>query len=291
VLLEYKKQKHFFTGDVLFRDQLTIKGASFPRVPLDTLVMETTRGATPHHEGLTREGETIRLLQSVRDAIDAGGSILIAAFAFGRMQEVLMMLHAAQKEGTLPACPVFCSGLGVDLADYFDLIGRKTGTVKFRRYVMKDLGARPLRGKFVQPGIDIQERGIYVLSSGMLVQNTPAWRISANLIDFAHNTIAFVGYCDPETPGGRLLNAKPGDAFEYPPLEYTGHVNAKIERFHMSGHADRDELLQYAKDTEPKHLVLTHGDPPAREWFAARAKEVLPATKVIDPVPGATFEV
>lgn len=290
-LIEHKGKRHFFTGDVLFRDQLTIKGAAFPRLPLDTLVTETTRGATPHHEDLTRESETIRLLQSVRDTIDSGGSILIAAFAFGRMQEVLMMLHEAWKEGTLPKCPVFCSGLGVDLADYFDMIGKKTGTVKFRTTVMREIGARPLRGKFVEPGIDIQERGIYILSSGMLVENTPAWRISANLLDHPKNTIAFVGYCDPTTPGGRLLEAKPGDPFEYRNLEYTGTVNAKIERFHMSGHADREELLQFARDTTPKHLVMTHGDPDAREWFGAAVKRELPGTKVTDPVPGVTFEV
>lgn len=291
VLLEYKDKKHFITGDVLFHDQQTIKGAAFPRIPVDTLIMETTRGATPHHVDLTRESETERLLQCVRDTLNNKGSILIAAFAFGRMQEILMMLHAAWKEKTLPPCPIFCSGLGVDLAEHFDAIGRKTGTVRYRNYVMKDLRAQPLRGKFVDPGIDLQERGIYLLSSGMLVENTPAWRISANLLDHPNNTIAFVGYCDAETPGGRLLNAKPGDEFPYPHLDYTAKVTAKVERFHMSGHADREELLNYVADVGPKTVYLTHGDPPARDWFAEVIPTRVPGVKVVNPTPGVTVEV
>ena len=204
---------------------------------------------------------------------------------------MLMLLHKAWKAGTLPRCPVFCSGLGVDLAEHFDMIGRRTGTVKFRKSVMRDLGAGPLRGKFLDPGIDFQERGIYLLSSGMLVENTPAWRVCANLLDFAHNTVAFVGYCDPDTPGGRLLAAKPGDEFPYPQLDYTGRVNARVERFHMSGHADRAELLEYAVSAEPKTVVLTHGDPPARAWFAEALKKAIPGVRVVDPEPGVPFEV
>lgn len=286
VMMEHRGAKHFFTGDVLFADQNTIRGAAFPREPLDTLVTETTRGATPHHEDLTRASEQARLLKSVRETVEGGGSILIAAFAFGRMQEILMLLHAAWEDDLLPDCPVFCSGLGVDLADYFDMISRKTGTVRFRRHVMRDLNVRPLRGKYVEPGLDLQERGIYVLSSGMLVENTPAWRVASNLLDHARNTVAFVGYCDPDTPGGRLLAAGPGDEFEFPHLEYTARVNAKVERYHLSGHADREELVAFARDCSPRNIVLTHGDPPAREWFSAALRERLPGAVIIDPKPG-----
>ena len=41
----YGKERIFFTGDVLFADQLTLTGARFPEEEFDTVVTETTRGA------------------------------------------------------------------------------------------------------------------------------------------------------------------------------------------------------------------------------------------------------
>ncbi|MGF1451881.1 MAG: MBL fold metallo-hydrolase [Opitutales bacterium] len=46
VLLSYKHRQIFVTGDVLFGPQRTLPGADFPDFPLDTLIMETTRGST-----------------------------------------------------------------------------------------------------------------------------------------------------------------------------------------------------------------------------------------------------
>ena len=46
VLIEYKHRKIFITGDVLFNNMTTLKGANFPKDKVDTLVIETTRGAT-----------------------------------------------------------------------------------------------------------------------------------------------------------------------------------------------------------------------------------------------------
>ena len=45
-------------------------------------------------------------------------------------------------------------------------------------------------------------------------------------------------------------------------------IKARVERFELSGHADREELLQFAVQTGARSIVLTHGDPAAREWFA-----------------------
>ena len=40
----------------------------------------------------------------------------------------------------------------------------------------------------------------------------------------ARNTIGFVGYCDPDTPGGKLLATKPGGNFVFE----TFNVKAKV---------------------------------------------------------------
>ena len=68
-------------------------------------------------------------------------------------------------------------------------------------------------------------------------------------------------------------------------------LKARIERFELSGHADREELLEFAIQTEARCVVLTHGDPPARAWFAAQLAQLAPKIKVLDPVPLKTYQV
>ena len=91
------------------------------------------------------------------------------------------------------------------MGDYLDAASKKTKQVKFSRQVLRDLGVQPLSRRYVQPGKNLPAQGIYLLSSGMLVEKTPAWRVAANMLDHEENAVFFVGYCDPETPGGELI--------------------------------------------------------------------------------------
>jgi len=210
VELHHKHRQVFFTGDVLFENQRTLPGAKFPAGHFDTLVMETTRGTTERPLGKERVNEVARLIQSINDTIKRGGSFLIPVFALGRMQEILAIIHDARKFGRLADCPIFASGLGMDLADYFDEISRKTRHVNFNRGIIKELKIKPTPRKLT-PGEDPQQNALYIISSGMLVERTPSYTLASGLVGHARNTIGFVGYCDPDTPGGRLLAAKPGD--------------------------------------------------------------------------------
>lgn len=290
VELHHKHRNIFFTGDVLFENQRTTPAAKFPAGRFDTLVMETTRGSTERPAGKERGQEIARFVTSINDTIQRGGSFLAPVFALGRMQEILAVLHDARKFGRVVECPIYVSGLGVDLADYFDEIARKTKHVQFNRSMLKDLKVRPLPRK-LSPGEDPKQNAIYLVSSGMMVENTPSYIIASGLAGHARNTIGFVGYCDPDTPGGRLLATKPGDEFLFEAAHVKTKIKARVERFELSGHADRDELLEFAVQTEARSIVLTHGDPPARAWFAEKLTEQAPRAKVIDPVPLQTYQV
>lgn len=290
VEIRHKHRGIFFTGDVLFEDQRTLKGASFPAGHFDTLVMETTRGTTERPADKSRLAEIDRLLTSINDTIQRGGSFLIPVFALGRMQEILTVIHDARKFGRLVECPIYASGLGMDLADYFDEISRKTKHVQFNRGIIKELKIHPTPRK-LNPGEDPQQNGLYIISSGMLVERTPSYVLASGLVAHARNTIGFVGYCDPDTPGGQLQLAKPGDTFLFDAIHVKAKVKARIERFELSGHADREQLLEFAVQTQARSIVLTHGDPPARAWFAEQLAAQLPKTRVLDPVPLQPYQV
>jgi len=290
VEIHHKHRAIFFTGDVLFENQRTLPGAKFPAGHFDTVVTETTRGTTERPADKSRLAEVNRLIVSINDTIQRGGSYLIPVFALGRQQELLAILHDARKFGKLVECPIFAAGLGMDLADYFDEITRKLKHTNFTRSIIKELKIKPAPRK-LNPGEDPQQNGIYVISSGMLVERTPSYTLASGLVGHARNTIGFVGYCDPDTPGGQLLASKPGDAFLFKAANVKTKIKARIERFELSGHADREELLEFSVQATPRIIVLTHGDPPARAWFAAELAKQLPKTKILDPIPLKTYQV
>lgn len=289
VQLVHKHRSYFFTGDVQFDDQKLVGGARFPSRKFDIVVTETTRGATERDSGKERGSEVDRLVRTVDHVLGRGGSVLIPVFALGRMQEIFLMLHEARLTKKLRPSPVFAAGLGMDLSDYMDEIARKTGLCNFSRGVIKELKVKP-PPRNLTPGRDPVEKGIYVLSSGMLVENTPSYTAAASLIGHSTNAVCFVGYSDPETPGGRLLAARKGDMFVFDALNFQTPVRCAVERFELTGHADREELLEFALHCEPREIVLTHGDPPARAWFAEQIAEADPKIRVLDPVPGQTYD-
>lgn len=286
----HKHRRVFFTGDVLFNVQRILDGAKFPKGRFDTLVTETTHGATEKPPGHERSREMIRLIDAINATLQRGGSVLIPVFALGRMQEILAILHDARKFNRLAPAPIFASGLGMDLCDYLDDISKKTGLVHFTRTILKELKVKKSPRDLV-PGKEPSTQGIYVVSSGMMVANTASYVLASCLAGSPKHSICFVGYCDPDTPGGQLLAANKGDQFLFDAVNVKTRIRAHIERFEFSGHATREELLAYAEQCKPRSIVLTHGDPPARAWFAEQLKTKLPKAKVLDPVPLQTYQV
>lgn len=285
--IQSKKEKIFFTGDVLFNDQRTLDGAIPPLDPVDVLITETTRGSTPRNPSRQRENEMVNLLEETRKTLSRGGSVLIPVFALGRMQEMLVFIDEAFRRKALPKVPVFCSGLGMDLVNHLHEVAKNSEHLHFSRKVLKTMGARPLPRR-IEPGRDLPMQGIYLVSSGMLVERTPSYMLSPSILKDDRNSILFVGYCDPSTPGGKLLEAQPGQPFDFDAIECSEQVRAKIRQFDLSGHADREELLALAEKLSPKSIFLHHGDPESRDWFSQALKPL--NAQLFDPQPLKTYE-
>jgi Cft2 family RNA processing exonuclease len=131
-------------------------------------------------------------------------------------------------------------------------------------------------------------QGIYLVSSGMLVEHTPSYVMASTLLGDERNSILFVGYCDPSTPGGHLLQAEHGSPFEFEAYNQIESIRAKIRQFDLSGHADRDQLVAYAQKLSPANIFLHHGDPEARSWFANALQST--GAKIINPEPLKFYE-
>ncbi len=290
LLIEYEGRQIFITGDILFSDQNSLKGAKIPQLDsLDVLILETTRGCT--ERTALRRSEEERLIKTISKTIKRGGTCLIPAFALGRIQELLVLLYNARRENKYPECPIFCSGLGMSLIKVFDAIGKTSSVVNFNRQILKKLNIKQLRRKKINPNVTkLKAPAIYLLSSGMLVEHTPAYNVASCLLKDNKNSICFVGYCEPSTPGGKLLQTQPNEVFRFEEWDYSIPVRAKIEKFDLSGHADRDDLYQFVLAQKPKKVVLSHGDDDARNWFMQKFKKHSEALHVLDPAIGQCYE-
>ncbi|MCD8482676.1 MAG: MBL fold metallo-hydrolase [Verrucomicrobia bacterium] len=284
--LEFRKRRLFVSSDTLFDDLTILPGAKFPHEKADAIIIETTRGATERAQGCSRAEEMQRMVRLIQETVAAKGHILFPVFALGRMQELVAYLAAARRAGELPEIPVFVSGLGIDLADYFDQIARKVGGLNFERNYLKQLQARKVSDD-MKPGRQPKGSALYLLSSGMMVENTPSYRVCASLLGDSRNTVCFSGYCDPDTPGGQLLEAKnKGDShFLFKALDYKSKIAARIEKLDISSHADREELVELAMSKHPATVVLSHGDQDARDWFRDTLSARLPKARILDPQP------
>jgi len=285
VSLRHKKESILLSGDILFTDQTILPGATPLELDgVNTLVLETTRGGTTREEGKSRSEEVERLVETISDTVAQGGSVLLPVFALGRMQEILSILHGAFQQREIPDCPIYTSGLGMDLANYFDYLSRKNSPLRFRKRILKDLNVRRMPRDII-PGRNPHGPAIYVASSGMMVANTPSYRLAAAMIAEPSNAICFVGYCDPDAFGHQILTARPGDSLLFEELDFRAQCNAQIERFDLSSHADREELLDYAISLNPGTVILSHGDPEARAWFETEIYDSVLESRVLDPEP------
>jgi Cft2 family RNA processing exonuclease len=285
VMIEHGGQRIFYTGDVNFEDQTIAKGAAFPQEKVDTLIIESTRGAHPRPEEYTREGEVQRLAAAIRRTLERGGSVLIPVFAMGKTQEVLMMLNVLRDSGDLPECPVYIGGLSTKMTVIFDEYARSVRRNHHGFEILKemDLEYSP-RGK--RKAIQYKPGCIYALSSGMMSEKTVSNKFAAQLLHDERNALLMVGYADPDSPAGKILQANRGDKItldtEEPPVE----LWCDVDRFDFSGHSTRDDLLEYILLVKPRQVLLVHGDPAAKAWFAAQLAELLPETVTIIPHPG-----
>lgn len=290
VEIVHNEKRIVFSGDVLFDAQRTIPGANLPSGEIDTLFLETTRGANASPSTYSREDEIDRFIKSVSEILERGGSCLIPVFALGRMQELFKIIYEARNQSRLPKAPIYAAGLGMDLCNHFDKIRKRTRLVDFDINILEQMRVSPLEPN-MRPGRDLAKKGIYLVSSGMMVEHTPSYKIAASLLPHSNNGVCFVGYCDPDTPGGKLLAEREEASFFFDALDYSAPIRASIERFDLSGHANREELAKYAESVSPKNIILNHGEQDARKWFEMELSPKLPSSRILDLDPLVTYTI
>ena len=273
-----------------FDDQTICMGARFPEEPLDVVIMETTRGDHETPVEFTRGGEEKRFAGALKRAFERGGAVLVPVFALGKTQELLAMLAMMQRRGELGhGSPVYIGGLSAKLTELYDKLA---GQWPRRHAELRLLDAV---APYVVSGRDIGElplkKGrVYALTSGMMTENTLSNVFGSTVLPESMQSLFFIGYADPNSPGGRIREASPGDMVQLREDGAPIPLRCNMEIFNFSAHASRESIRAWVNKVKPKKIILVHGDQPAIEWFRGSLQADLPETEIIIPEPGKPVE-
>ena len=284
ILLRGKKETMFYTGDVCFHDQTILKAARFEDVKADVMIMETTRGNREVPAGFTRAAEIDRLVAAILAGQKKKGSVMIPSFALGRTQEILAMLALLMREGRLKKQPIYIGGLGRVFTEIYDIESHRTHRQHTNLQLNEALQLIVLE-KGEAEKIKLTGGKIFVITAGMMSENTAAHDLALRMIGDERQSIFFVGYADPDSPAGRLKAARMGETFVFSPKGGRVTKKCEVQDFDLTAHANRGDLMELVGQVAPRTILLGHGDDAARNWFAAEINARWPKIKVIQPQP------
>jgi Cft2 family RNA processing exonuclease len=285
ILVRGQSQTIFYTGDVCFHDQTILNGAKFSNVKAEVLIMETTRGNHPVPPGFTRQTEVQRLTQAIERVLADGGSILLPTFALGRTQEILALLALMMAGGKLRPRPIYIGGLGRVFTEIYDLRAHLTNRQHPDLRLTEALHLTVLEREELEQ-LKLGGGQIFVLTAGMMTEGTAAHDLAVRIMNDPRHAIFFVGYADPDTPGGRLKASKLDAPFFFSARAGEVTRRCEIQDFDLTAHADRDALIDFVGAVSPRVVLLGHGEAASRHWVEAQIRARHPKINVIQPAPG-----
>ncbi|MFO7446635.1 MAG: MBL fold metallo-hydrolase [Ignavibacteriaceae bacterium] len=267
ILLEINedgKTKRFaFSGDIGRPEMPIIRD---PKIigDLDVLIMESTYGNRLHPVVGEIEEETAVIINEV---VKRGGKIIIPAFAVGRTQLLVYVLHKLFDQNRIPQFPIFVdSPLAVNTTEIYrthpECFDRETYRVFIDNYqdpfgfnrltYIRDAAKSKELNNFQGPCMIISASGM--AEGGRILHHLK------NNIENPNNLILFAGYAAQETLARKIMDGNE----EVNILGEVYKVKAQIKKMdYFSGHADQKGLLEYLDFSSPQKLnniFLVHGE-------------------------------
>jgi metallo-beta-lactamase family protein len=254
---------------------------------VDLFLMESTYGDRLHEPVADLKGQLAAVLT---ETLGRGGTVLIPAFAFGRTQVLLYVLHELYNEKRVPRVPVYVdSPLATHLtrvfAEHPEVYDRDTQSTFLSK------GQNPFwfdQMRFVRSveesmTLNREDKPqIIIAASGMC----EAGRVLHHLrfkIHNERNTILIVGYMAQNTLGRRIEELgldyeRSGRKGEAPLVRFFNKdypLKARVAKIGgFSGHADQAEMLRFLKQSNLriKKIALVHGEETQVLNFAERLR-------------------
>ncbi|HQF41364.1 MAG TPA: MBL fold metallo-hydrolase [Ignavibacteriaceae bacterium] len=267
ILLENNNHKIFYSGDINLTDQTIQSKAKLPKHKIDTLILETTYGATDSDLLLNWQEESLRFAKEANKILNNGGSILIPVFSLGKMQEMLATIWLLMQKSKLTTVDIYTGGIGTKINRVYD----------YNRYVVDridkefELSSIPQKDYYEITSSEefFSHPCIVLASSGMMIKNTASYNFAKRFLRQNNSAIFTVGYMEPESPGYLIANSKRGNKIQLSDFDEAIEVKCEIKNFKFSAHARREDLLKIVDKLKPDNVILTHGDDEAIDWVGS----------------------
>ncbi len=262
-----------FSGDVgRYNDAILRSPQEFDQA--DYILLESTYGNKLHNEVF---GMVDGLEKWIRHTcIDKKGKLIIPAFSVGRTQELLYALNQLDLENRLPNVPFYVdsplSGEATAVLKKFPTYFNK----KIQKIMETDADPFDFKGLTFIKTVDeskhlneLNQPCVIISASGMADAGRVKHHIMNN-INNANNTILLVGYCEPRSLGGQLMNGAKVVKIFSEMFEVVAEVGSMKN---MSAHGDYDDLCQFLACQNPalvKTLFLVHGEYDVQKDFAIK---------------------
>jgi metallo-beta-lactamase family protein len=279
-----------FSGDV-GRPNLPIIRDPETMPPADYLIMESTYGGRLHKNV---DHVINKLADVVNRTAHRGGRIIVPAFAVGRTQQLVLLLHQLVNEKRIPNIPLFVdSPLALNVTEVHrahpECFDEET-----RRYLVN--GGDPFgfqRLQYIREASeskklnDLHGPFVVISASGMCEQGRILHHLRNNIED-PRNTVLITGFMAADTLGRKLVEKQPEVRIFGEPMRLRAEIASLDE---LSGHADQNELLEWIKPMAPtlRKVFLVHGEP-QQSLALARLLHERYGLEAVCPAPGESFD-
>lgn len=242
--LQADDKKIIYTGDYKDENTRLHKGADAPK-DADVLIIEATYGSKEHPNRQELEKEFV---ESIKAVVEAGGSVVVPAFAVGRSQEMIQLLYSSK----IPV-PVYLDGMGRTVSEiyleYPDLLRDYDEFYKAMKWANWITDYKQREQVFNEPSVIVTTAGM--LSGGPVMNYLPELRTLNNAALF------FTGFQVPGTPGREMLDTKRMDLAGVK-VDFS---NVDVKYFDFSAHCDKHGIQKFVKSCDPKLVLVQHGEP------------------------------
>jgi len=276
VLEDGKYTNITFSGDVgRYGDLLLKNPQTFPQA--DYTLLESTYGDSLHKQ---LEPIADALLEIIKQTcLIKNGKVIIPAFSVGRTQELLYALNSLELKGILPDVPYYVDSPLSEKATEVLMNHPEVYNKNVNDVLKVDANPFAFKGlRFIQSteesiALNSDPRPCVIISSSGMAEAGRVKHHIKNNIGNQKNTILMVGYCEPNSLGGRLLHGDHevhifGEMYE---------VKAEVRSIKsMSAHGDYEDLLHFLSCQDPakvKQLFLVHGEYEVQQHFSKTLNE------------------